>query len=330
MTNALVTGKDYSITNLPKLWREIAEIFDGEKRLAILDFPEGGSLVNPDPVIPFGIYPGMPRPQPREPARPAPPGGGQPGGGGGGPGGQMGGHLTVDDIDGHLTADPLTGRLQVDPVTGLLRIAPVTGDIDVNVHVQMDDVTGQVRLVYDGTDIPFTYAGNPIPLAGPRGGIKLKVPEMPSMGDFAKDAMDNLKLIVGYLTERHLLSLDDARDQYEHLANRVVDTLQGRLQNDGQNDGVPEAIYKAFGDSYGIFDFTAYKLGKTAGNAELFEKYAKATVDYHKAKHQGDDTAALGRTRESYATKLADNPDRNVRDSLMELVRLEKALFGSY
>ena len=55
MNTALVTGKDYSITNLPKFWREIAEILDGEKRLAILDFPEGGSLVNPDPVIPFGI-----------------------------------------------------------------------------------------------------------------------------------------------------------------------------------------------------------------------------------------------------------------------------------
>src|SRR3989344_2600262 len=96
MNTALVTGKDYSITNLPKFWREIAEILDGEKRLAILDFPEGGSLVNPDPVIPFGIYPRTPRPQQHEPAHPAPPGSGQPGGQ---PGGQIGGHVTVDQFD---------------------------------------------------------------------------------------------------------------------------------------------------------------------------------------------------------------------------------------
>ncbi|MBI4014926.1 MAG: hypothetical protein HY365_03145 [Candidatus Aenigmarchaeota archaeon] len=38
-------------------------------------------------------------------------------------------------------------------------------------------------------------------------------------------AMRSLKEMTGYLTERFLLSLDDARDQNEHLAHRVADML---------------------------------------------------------------------------------------------------------
>jgi hypothetical protein len=153
--------------------------------------------------------------------------------------------------------------------------------------------------------------------------------------DFARYSMQTTQILVSYLTERYLLSLDDRADKYEDLAHRVAGmVIAGREDELGEEEErFRDIVYEAFKDKYGLFDFAGYNAQNEVNRAnkeaaEDVGNYVNAALMFYKARDDGIDTSPYEGDLAGYRSNMNRWEEPEIRASVANLKNLENSLFN--